>query len=216
MGDESFQKLVIKNLTEIRGDLAKTHANIEDIKITLETHAQLLRYADSVPRQIDLLNKNCSAHCLACRDQSSSMLSEREILEDYKMNRQNYKEGGDCGLAAAHAWEFFDRAHNLMHPKLVDGVLFAPGGSKPIMSKPNISPPEMVGISPIMRPFKLLEASGCVWVPAGSPVDIYNERGASHRVTVVTTLQGDRVVVDWGRAQFSYLPDDILLFLKDC
>ena len=134
----ALQKLVIRNLTEIRSNLAKQNAKIEDIKITLEKHAQLLRSAKCQPGQ-HLENNSLRLHDLCCRDQSSSLLSETQILEDYKINRQNYQEGGDCGLAAAHAWEFFDRAHK----SIVDAVLFAPSGRKRIMSKRNISPPEL-------------------------------------------------------------------------
>jgi hypothetical protein len=146
-------------------------------------------------------------------------MSQREILLDFVDRQARYLEGGDCGLAAAEAWEFFDRSHKLMRPKLVVGVLYASGGDKAVRGKPATVPAQLVGVNSTMKPYKLLEQQsdkGCIWVlmsdEASGPV--MNEVGIGHRVTLVTPLEGGRVVVDWGIGQFSYLPADIRLFLK--
>ena len=41
-----------------------------------------------------------------------------------------------------------------------------------------------------------------------------NAHGTSHRVTLVTTLDGERVVVDWGIGQLGSLPEDMRLCVR--
>ena len=219
--DEGFKLSVIDHITDLRNDVNKVRASLEDIKLTLESHGRMLRcVADQNSSLPASGQKHTIVHrTLPCRDASSSLMSKREILLEFVGRRVRYLEGGDCGLAAAEAWEFFDRSHKLMRPRLVDGVLYASSGNKAVMGKPATVPAQLVGINPTMKPYKLLEQcadKGCIWVP---DVDedlhaVLNDVGMAHRVTMVTPLEGGRVVVDWGIGQFSYLPADIRLFLK--
>ena len=215
--DEGFKLSVIGHITDLRDDVNKVRASVEDIRLTLETHGRMLRCVADQNSSLPTSGQNNTIvhHTMPCRDAASSLMSKREILLDFVDRRTRYQEGGDCGSAAAEAWEFFDRSHKLMRPRLVDGVLCASSGNKAVMGKPATVPAQLVGINPTMKPYKLLEQ--CIWVP---DVDealhaVMNDVGMAHRVTMVTPLEGGRVVVDWGIGQFSYLPADIRLFLKN-
>jgi hypothetical protein len=181
----------------------RIRASVEDIKLTVDKHERTLQCVTDHFKALICLQQNSYAYTSPPRwDHASSMMSLREIQ---LARRTDYQEGGDCGLAAAEAWELFDRAHKLMHPKLVDGVLFAASSGKAVIGKPGISPAQPAGVSQAMKPFKLLErgTEGCIWVPDESLGTVMNVNGMSHRVALVTTLEGERVVVDWGTGQFS-------------
>ena len=218
--DKGFKQSVIGHITGLRNDVNQVRASVENIRLTLETHGRLLRcVADqnlSLPSSSQ--EYTIADRTISCRDAASSLMSQREILLDFIDRRARYREGGDCGLAAAEAWEFFDRSHKLMRPKLMDGVRYAASGEKAVMGKSGTVPAQLVGISPTMKPYKLLECSdkGCIWVPLAEEAlhTVMNDVGMAHRVTMVTPLEGGRVVVDWGIGQFSYLPADIRLFIK--
>ena len=216
MIDEAFQRDIIDLVGRLRTDVNSLRASVADIKLTVKNHDQLLRCA--LMRSLALLHPGTDVYAdtsLCCRDHARSLLSKLEIDSDFSERREDYKAGGDCGLAAAEAWEFFDRAHKLMRPELMDGVLFAADGEKAVMGKSNISPDQTVGINPTMKPFKLLNrGSGCIWVSDESSPALVNEKGMAHRVCLVTTLEGERVVVDWGIGQFSYLPENLRLFIR--
>ena len=218
--EEGFKLSVIGHITDLRNDVNTVRASVEDIKLTLETHGRILRCVADLKSSLPTSGQHYTTvhHTMPCRDAASSLMSKREILLDFVNRRAQYQEGGDCGLAAAEAWEFFDRSHKLMRPKLVDGVLYAASGEKAVMAKPATVPAQLVGISPTMKPHKLLELSdkGCIWVPLEDDAlhTVMTDVGMAHRVTMVTPKEGGRVVVDWGVGQFSYLPSDIRLFLK--
>ena len=81
-------------------------------------------------------------------------MSRREILEDFYILGRKYEEGGDCCLAAAEAWEFYNRLHTLMRPKLVTGILYS-DSVMPKLKKTGISPRCLAGISPLYQAFRL-------------------------------------------------------------
>ena len=212
MNDAQFKRDMVSAITALRGDMEHIRSSVDDMKLLIKKQGQLLQYAHVHLPCYRLSTIECESSL--DRDHASSLMSMREIEEDYIGCRMSmYQEGGDCRLAAAEAYGFFNRCHKLMHAKLVDAVLYAPSGKKPVMRKPQITPPEQVHISPIMKRFKLQKKSQCIWVLDGESHDVKNVLGASHRVTLVTTLEGDRVVVDWGIGQFSDMPDDMRLFI---
>lgn len=219
--EEGFKLSVIGHITNLRNDVNEVRASVEDIKLTLETHGRMLRCVADLKSSLPSSGQKSTIvhHTMPCRDAASSLMSKREILLDFVDRRARYQEGGNCSLAAAEAWEFFDRSHKLMRPRLVDGVLYASNGVKAVMGKPATVPAQLVGINPTMKPYKLLEQcadKGCIWVPAVDEAlqAVMNDAGMAHRVTMVTPLEGGRIVVDWGIGQFSYLPADIRLFIK--
>ena len=62
---------------------------------------------------------------------------------------------------------------------------------------------------------RLFFGCGCIWALDESLPIVVNKHGMHHRVTLATTADGERVVVDWGVAQFSHLPDDAILFIRE-
>ena len=213
MSEAQFRQDVIGHLTALRNDLNRLGGELENIKLTLNQHRQLLQCAYVHLIREPLALCSWADKVSHCRDYTSSMLSMQEIQADYKARLGSYRQGGDCNAAAAAAWEFFDRAHRLMCPKLVQGVLFSASGGRVAMENSGSLPDRQAGISPAMRSFKLLDCKGCVWVPDEPTHSVMNAHGASHRVTFVTTMEGARVAVDWGIEQFSALPGDIRLFV---
>lgn len=210
MDDEQFKKDILEHIACLGRDVAALRSSMADIKSTLEGHTKLIRCVGGSRRYPTELTSVDRAP--VCRDYRSSMMSMREILGDFnELRRGRYEEAGSCGLAGADSWDFFERAHKLMQPKLVTGVLYSPSGGKLVMSQTDTSPDSAAGISPNMKPFKRHE--GCIWVRDESSAPVENVCGASHRVTLVTTLDGERIVVDWGICQFSSLPDDTRLFI---
>ena len=210
MAEEAFKQNMVRLVTTLQADVRDVRASVADMMVTLRQHANMLGCVLRPPPA-----HTCMHHAdnqSPCREHASSMMSRREILLDFQTRRGSYEHGGDCGLAAAEAWEFFDRVHKLMLPEVVDGVLFSPSGGAAVMKVPGTSPDMAVGISPAMKPFK--RDADCIWVPDDSSSAVMNKVGAAHRVTLVTTLEGERVVVDWGIGQFSSLPEDMVLFLK--
>lgn len=222
MSDEQFRKDMILHITGLRNDVSAVRAIVENLRITVDEHTQLLRcVAAQVPVRPTLGEAAFASSVLPHathatvpnRGHASSMMSKREIVQDFLvMNRgSQYSIGGDCNAAAGAAWEFFNRVHMLMRPKLVNGVLWSPSGAKVVMGSTNTSPECLGGISPSMVPF--MRDDECVWVE-DEAMEVMNEHGANHRVILATTLDGDRVVVDWGISQFSFVPNDIKLFIK--
>ena len=197
---------LVSSMSNLQNQMSGVRADIEEIKTTLKEHGNRLQCA---PFGRTLL---CRQHPQHSFNQLSSMMSRREILEDFYILGRKYEEGGDCCLAAAEAWEFYNRLHTLMRPKLVTGILYS-DSVLPKLKKTGISPPCLAGISPLYQAFRLDE--GCIWIQDDSMGEVMNVNGASHRVTLVTTLDGDRVVVDWGIGQFTTpLPHDVKLFIR--
>lgn len=187
-------------ITLLQRDLARVSASIEDVKLTLAEH--LLRCDLRACMWRDTRSVNNHAQ--------SMLLTQREVVEDFMSRKEDYVSGGRCRLAAAEAWEFFDRTTN-MQPELVSGVLYATSGDM-VVTKDGITPASDHGISPAMRRFRLTDS--CIWVADDSTQhDVKNVHGMRHRVTMVTTADGNRVAVDWGVAQFRHLPDDIRLYI---
>jgi hypothetical protein len=219
---DEFKKVMLGFMQTLQGDVNRLRASVEDLKLTVDKHDQLLRWVLGVQPlsdhlHADTLSWRASANneTVPCRKHASSMMTLREIQEDFRRlgRMANHSEGGDCRLAAAEAWEFFDRTHRPMSARLVDGVLYAKSGAKAVMGKSGKIPAENAGVSPNMAACKLLRGN-CVWVPDEDDAPAMNTHGMAHRVTVVTTLEGKRIVVDWGIGQFSYLPDDIRLYVE--
>jgi hypothetical protein len=220
MSDSEFRDNMTRSITGLRKEMNDLCSSVATIKLTQDKHNKLLQCVTDVANQLkEAPASGCSSPTtlLPCRDHASSMMSEHEIQEDFNDRRPQYQEDGDCVKAAADAFVFFKQTHKLMRPKLVEAVLYASSGEKAVMGKSGISPAERADVIPTMKRFKLLADTGCIWVPAedANSHDIMNVEGMRHRVTLVTTLVGARVVVDWGIAQFSYLPKDISLFIMD-
>lgn len=222
MDYEAFKNDMIKHITQLRTDVSKLQADVGDLRVTVKVHEEMLRCRmEGCDAATPLHNKNCAlshtfTRLIDCSDHRCSMLSKNEIAADFDCNRQGlYAEGGDCGLAAAIAWEFFNRAHRIMSPKLVDAVMYSPS-ARPVLAKSYTSPAEDDGISPIMVRYERTSAGGCIWQLAlnSTTHGVANTQGAKHRVVLATTCEGERVVVDWGISQFSTLPLDIGLFIR--
>ena len=140
MIDEAFQRDII-DLNRLRTDVNSLRASVADIKLTVKNHDQLLQCA--LLRSLAPLHSGTVVYAdtsLCCRDHARSILSKLEIDSDFLERREDYKAGGDCGLAAAEAWESFDRAHKLMRPELMDDVLFAADGEKAVMGEVQYQP----------------------------------------------------------------------------
>ena len=146
--DDEFKLSVIDHITRLRSDINNVRASVENIKLTLKKHDHMFRCVVDQNLSLASFQRESTAarHILPCRDAASSLMSQREILLDFVDRKARYQEGGDCGLAAAEAWEVFDRSHKLMRPKLVDGVLYASSGDKAVMRKPATVPAQLVGI----------------------------------------------------------------------
>jgi hypothetical protein len=222
-------------MTDLRREVTSLKAAVDDMKLTLNQHANLLRCSaygggrnmaakHEISRPLSdakmALNQHTNlllrmAYETVAEQEVScpTMLSRREILEDYNSKwRGCYEAEGAFRLAAANAFVFFDDAHKLMRPRLVDGVLYARKGCEPVMAVSGRVPDMTAGVSPLMVPFKLDE--GCIWVRDESACEVMNADGASHRVTLVHTLEGDCVVVDWGIGQFEPLHKDVRLYIR--
>ena len=208
------RRAMVHAVTQISAQIRSLQAAVHDIRLTLTEH---MRVAPSC----EWRDTDATAHLhadSARRNHSSTLLYLEEIDADFTVNgrRALYAEGGDCELAGAEAWAFFNATHKLMRPKLVQGVLYACSG-QPVMGKTGRQPDATDGITPVMQRYVLrgLESDGCIWEPAGDACShgVMNVCGMRHRVALVHTLEGARVLVDWGVGQFSRLPLDIGLYV---
>ena len=145
------------------------------------------------------------------------MLSLREIAVDYVSGRRcdEYVESGSCGRAAHEAQVFFDQTHALMRATVVKGVLFSPSGGAPLLKAggraPGRDPGALVGMR---RPFVLHD--GCIWQQEEGGAVLEpdsNAKGFNHYVTLVSSLEGSRVAVDWSMGEFVSVPADLRLYL---
>ena len=226
--EDSFRRDMVQAITQLNTEMRSVQAVVQDIRLTLKEHATLLGCAAKEPsEQWQQARARIYAHAhahghlpagAARRNHSSTLMSLAEIEADFAENdrRALYAEGGDCELAAAEAWAFFYNTHKLMRPKLVQGVLYARSG-QPVMGKTGRPPEATCGITPLMRRYVLrgLQSGACIWEPADDACShgVMNAFGMKHRVALVRTLEGARVLVDWGVGQFSQLPPDIGLYV---
>ncbi|KAL4425058.1 hypothetical protein ABPG77_001836 [Micractinium sp. CCAP 211/92] len=178
------------NGSELSGPVTNLTNSSEEPEVDLEEHDELLE------------------------DCKSLLMSKHEIIEDFKACREKlYRFGGSCVLAASDSERFFNEEHKLMRPKAVTGILYSPSGGKLTMHKSGKSPDQAAKVIASMKAFQHDEA--CIWVQDESFNPVVDVHGASHRVTVVTTPDGERIVVDWGIAQFTSVPKDIKLFINE-
>ena len=131
-----------------------------------------------------------------------------EVQADFESNARRSQYGECQMVAASDAWAFFHCTHPLMRPKIVQGVLYSSSsglGTTPVG-------PSRAGIIPTMKRYVL---RGCVWMPAEDADDhgVMNATGTNHRITCVTTQEGERVLVDWSIGRFGNVPDDLGLFV---
>ena len=218
--ERDFRSVITNSITGLTTKVASLSAAIEDVRLTVEEHTKLLKCVGLDDHVFGALTLASNIHCPVgwCinRNHRNTLMSISEIREDFAFNRESiYKTGGDCLLAASEAWVFIDSTHSLMYPKMVDGVLYSRNGGKPVLNESKKIPDEDGCVTPFMRRYVRLDG-GCIWVPADDEQDhnVMNARGMKHRVTCVTTLEGQRVVVDWSVGQFGWMPDDIGLFLE--
>eukprot|EP00798_Chlamydomonas_sp_ICE-L_P026289 gene26289-biopygen11240 len=170
---------------------------------------------------IDILVHNtdaCTALLAMRRNMgSSSSMSMAEIVADYEVNKRG--EGlfgsfmGDCQVAAKAAVAFFSNIHGLMHSRMVTVVMYSPSGATLSLA------PGINGIAPVKdgtipdgaKPYRLTEGS-CVWTQDDTqhPGPC---KGIIHYVASVVTLDGHKIMVDWGIAQFSKPTSDMRMFV---
>lgn len=213
----SFQRNMVVALTEMQQQLANLRTCVEDMKVTLVKHDALLR-CGTVRRLFSLNPAGGGLTGYAVhRDHSSTLMSKREIMADYTgLRHARYQDAGACVLAAAEAWEFFDRVHRLMVPQIVEGVLYSRdsvSSTDPIITHAGDVPDARGGVHPGMVRFRL--GTACVWELADDhdTHGVVNAHGRCHRVTLVRTAEGGEVAVDWGIAQFRTMPADTGLFI---
>jgi hypothetical protein len=222
--EDSFQRDMVQAVTQLNARMSSLQAAVDNIRIALSEHTVLLRCATKHLRMVappGEWQRYAHTHArfltnAARRNHSSTLMSLAEIEADFVVNdrRALYAEGGDCELAGAEACVFFKNTHTLMRAKLVQGVLYARSG-QPVMGKTGQSPDATGYITPNMRRYVLRGTDGCIWEPADDARThgAMNVCGMRHRVALVHTLEGARVLVDWGVGQFSMLPPDIGLYV---
>lgn len=189
---------------------------------------QIQTDADRALTEMSLLQKRVDEHdtlirrlskCLLPREGPlSPPLSCQEIANDILAAGRRgweYVDPRKGGRAAHEAQYFFDRKHVLMGATVVLGMLFSPSGAA-ILQKEDGQPParDPEALVAMRRPYVLRD--GCIWqLEEGGvvlPPDA-NLTGFKHYVTMVSTLEGERVAVDWSLGQYTEMPADLRLYL---
>lgn len=203
-------------MTLITRELQTVQAKLENLQVTVQAHDAVLKCGIDVASSTLLhsMSARNSDSSVWCRNHNMTMLTEREIQEDFTLNRRdNYAAAGSCLLAAREACNFFEAVHKLMSPAMVHGVLYSPSGAA---LKCNGREPaaEKVLLSPRMQSY--VRKGACLWVPDPDPPTLAGgiEIGYSHTTTAVSTADSDtRVTVDWSAAQFDGPPPDLRLYV---
>ncbi len=208
---------MVQHITLLRTDVNRTTAALGLLKDRVDEHETLLR---CVKGDVYLAS-NCWYHLTqflpGCSNHASSMLSIREIAYDYLTNDRcdEYVESGSCGRAAHEAQVFFTRTHALMKAKVIRGVLFSPSGAELLLKADGRALKcDTDALVARMRPFVLQE--GCIWQPEDGgmvPEPDSNAIGFKHYITLVCTLDGSHVAVDWSLGQFVNVPADMRLYI---
>ena len=218
---DHFKADMVQHITLLRADMDRATAALALLKGRVD---EQLRCVQDNHHPCDCHHRCKWCHCSAFHSRSvarsnhaSSMLSMREIAVDYVSARRcdEYVEPGSCGRAAHEALVFFDQTHALMRATVVKGVLFSPSGGAPLLKAggraPGRDPGAFVGM---MRPFVLHD--GCIWQQEEGGAVLEpdsNAKGFNRYVTLVSSLEGSRVAVDWSMGQFVSVPADLRLYL---
>ena len=222
---DEFKADMVKHLTLLRADVNRSTAALDLLKNRVDEHDTLLRCVNGGV-QFAYFASPCSANCChssqllpGCSNHASSMLSMRDIASDYITSGrcEEYAEPGSCGRAAHEAKVFFNGTHALMKAQVIRGVLFSPSGGELLLKADGLAPKrDPCALVARMRPFVLQEEEGCIWKPEDGGMVLEpdsNKTGFKHYITLVCTLEGLQVAVDWSLGQFENVPADIRLYL---
>ncbi len=232
----AFQGAILSKLQHLSTGVADLQEDVANLKTDMADVKKAIRSAYCRPDH-GLLSglahdpEACVA-LLGCSNLAdSSLMSKSEIVADFVVNDRGAglvaDAGGDCQFAAGMALKFFER-RRLMQARVEAGVLHSPSASRVVMGVASGAfasggLPDERGEVPIgARAYKL--TAGCLWVrdPAADAcmhacdaVDaaMKPRMGCTHSTVSVDTLEGERVVVDWGIKQFSEIPSDMRLFI---
>jgi hypothetical protein len=213
-------------LAGVQRDVAGLKLGIDDLTLDVADMKKSIRLAYCRPGLLSGLLRNpdaCAALLGCCRD--LSLMSKSEIVADFVVNDRGAgllsAAGGDCQNAAPVALVFFGR-RKIMRARAEAGVMHSPSGAAIAMG---VSSGAFVGggqpdARGAVRSGALayrLDA-GCLWTrdpDADAAVDDRSPPrvGCNHFVVSVDTLDGERVVVDWGIKQFGEIPPDMRLFV---
>eukprot|EP00798_Chlamydomonas_sp_ICE-L_P009318 gene9318-16449_t len=196
-------------------------AALDLLKNRVDEHDTLLRCVNSDVPFASPCSGNCCCHSSqilpGCSNHASSMLSMREIASDYLTSGRcdEYVASGSCMRAAFEAQVFFTTTHALMEAKVIKCVLFSPSGGKLLQKadgrEPKRDPDALVAMK---RPFVLREE--CIWQPEDGGMVLEpdsNKIGFNHCITLVCTLEGLHVAVDWSLGQYVNVPEDMRLYM---
>eukprot|EP00798_Chlamydomonas_sp_ICE-L_P010720 gene10720-17863_t len=194
--------------------------SFDEFKADMVKHLTLLRAdVNRSTDALDLLKNRVDEHDTLLRNHASSMLSMRDIASDYITSGrcEEYAEPGSCGRAAHEAKVFFNGTHALMKAQVIRGVLFSPSGGELLLKADGLAPKrDPCALVARMRPFVLQEEEGCIWKPEDGGMVLEpdsNNTGFKHYITLVFTLEGLQVAVDWSLGQFENVPADMRLYL---
>jgi hypothetical protein len=214
MTEDTFREHTTQAVARLTSQLNSLQAAVHDIRLILDDHTALLK---TITKPCEWRYTGAHLPAAACGNHNNTLMSLEEIEADFKVNgrRALYAEGDECEIAGAAAAVFFKNTHRLMRAKLVQGVLYARSGQLPVLAKTGKSPDAHGCITPNMIRYVLRGSDSCIWEPADDARshDVMNGVGMEHRVALVHTLEGARVLVDWGLGKFSELPADIGLYL---
>jgi len=226
---DNFQGAMLSKIQNLSTGVDELQKDVANLKTDMAGVKKTIRSAFCRPDPV-LLSELARDHeaCVAllgCSNLAdSSLMSKSEIAADFVVNGRGVglvaDAGGDCPFAASMAREFFER-HPLMKARVEAGVLHSPSAARVVMGVASGAfanggrPDERGVVSAGARAYKL--TVGCLWVrdPAADAVDEVLEPrvGCMHTTVSVDTLEGERVVVDWGIEQFSEIPLDMRLFI---
>jgi hypothetical protein len=219
---------------ELRQDVNNMKFDVTNIKLDMAGLKKSIRLAYCRPGLLSGLVCDpdaCAALLGCCRSDLSGtcLMSKSEITADFVVNDRGAglvgDEGGDCQLAAEAALKFFEH-RKIMKARREMGVMYSPSGAGITMGVASGAFAD--GRQPDARgevrrgslAYTLVE--GCLWtrdpaadvpVEAAAADPLQPRVGCMHFVVSVDTLDGERVVVDWGIKQFEKIPVDMRLFI---
>lgn len=202
---------------------------IHDMQLDMTDMNKTIRLAYCRPGLLAGLVRDpdaCAALLGVCSNMAdTSRMSKSEITADFVTNDRGAgltgDAGGDCQYAAEVAFKFFGR-RKIMNARPETGVLHSPSGATVTMGVGSgafaggLSHARGVVRSGALA-YRLAEGGGCLWIrdPAADAAEDPQQPGVGcmHYLVSVDTLDGERVVVDWGIKQFAEIPTDMRLFI---
>jgi hypothetical protein len=228
----AFQGAMVSKLQHLSTGVADLQEDVANLKTDMADVKKAIRsaYCRPDPGLLSGLvhDPEACVALLGCSNLAdSSLMSKSEIVADFVVNDRGAglvaDAGGDCQFAAGMALKFFER-RRLMQARVETGVLHSPSAARVVMGVASGAfasggLPDERGEVPIgARAYKL--TAGCLWIrdPAADACDAVGAAlkprvGCTHSTVSVDTLEGERVVVDWGIKQFSEIPSDMRLFI---